>query len=386
MKEIYIIKIRRSVGCLLALFLIMSCATSRKITPKTQVTPGIDIVFVGGEAPDSVFVTVAPIPKDTTMYAKEYYEAVDYGRRDVYAVKDGRVHIDPDSVPSHYNICCDNYLLSSFNMRNYEHLDFIVEDFSKRKYDLKGGIYSIEIPHYKEFLNLRSKLFKLSRYKLTDFELDSLTREMHSLLDRIMSESHPEAATRVAVLLDEDFVPYAYDRLPPGSENTLYYTDLRSRRNSGARSENQEKMINASIETKAPAPVITLNSLDGQSFNITQLRGKWVILDFWVSWCGPCRRGFENMKKLYSDYSDSLEIVGIACGDQTETWSRLVKDLELPWLNLLAPAPEANGGTVAGFPVPAFPTKVIIDPEGRLCDFTVGEDEEFYSRFENMVK
>ena len=385
MKKMLANKARRYMGCLLALLLMASCATSKKVAQILPLAPGIDIVFTG-ESPDSVYVAVAPIPTDTNLFIKEYYESIDHGRRDVYAVKDGRVHIVPDSVPSYYNISCDDYLLSSCYMRSSEHLDFTVADYCKRNYKLTGGIYDLQIPYNKEFHALRSKLFKLSRYKLTELELDSLSREMHSLLDKIMSESHPEAATRAAVLLDEDIVPYAYDRLPQGSENTLYYTDLRARRNSGVRSENQEKMMNTSMETSAPAPEVALNSLDGQIFNISELRGKWVILDFWVSWCGPCRKGFEKMKKLYEEYSDSLEIVGIACGDQTETWSNLVKELDLPWKNLLAPSPESNGGTVAGFPVPAYPTKVIIDPEGRLCDFTVGEDDGFYNRFVNMVK
>lgn len=376
----------RNLVFMMAFILMASCSTSKKIARTQQVIPGIDIVFTGEDVPDSVYVTVAPIPTDTSLHTLRFYEAIDHGRRDVYALKDGKVHIAPDSVASQYKISCDEYLLYACNMRNNEHLDFTVSDFRKREYELKGGIYSIEIPNYREFLELRRKLFKLGRYKLTEQELDSLTGAMHSLIDRIMAESHPEAATRVAVQLDEDFVAYAYDRLPTGSENTLYYTNVRARRNSGVRDMEQEKMINASLETSAPAPTITLNSLDGQTFNISEYHGKWVILDFWVSWCAPCRRGFESMKKLYADYSDCLEIVGIACGDQEDTWRRLVKELELPWRNLLAPNSSATkDGTVAGFPVPAYPTKVIIDPEGRLRDFTVGEDEGFYTRFENMV-
>lgn len=321
----------------MVLVLMTSCATSKKMALTPQPSPGIDIVFTGEDVPDSVYVTVAPIPTDTSLYSLRFYEAIDKGRSDVYAVRDGKVHIASDSVPSQYKIACDEYLLNTCNMRSTEHLDFNVSDFRKRNYELKGGIYSIEIPHYREFLDLRSKLFKLSRYKLTEQEQDSLTDAMHSLIERIMAESHPEAATRVAVLLDEDFVAYAYDRLPAGSENTLYYTNVRARRNSGVRDMEQEKMINTSLDTSAPAPEITLNSLDGQTFNVSEYRGKWVFLDFWVSWCGPCRKGFEKMKKLYADYSDRLEIVGIACGDQEETWRGLVKELELPWRNLLAP-------------------------------------------------
>lgn len=63
-----------------------------------------------------------------------------------------------------------------------------------------------------------------------------------------------------------------------------------------------------------------------------------------------------------------------------------MRELELPWRNPLAPSPSANDGTVVGFPVSAFPTKVIIGPEGRLRAFTVGEDEDFYRRFEKMAK
>lgn len=62
-----------------------------------------------------------------------------------------------------------------------------------------------------------------------------------------------------------------------------------------------------------------------------------------------------------------------------------MKELELHWINLLAPAPESHDGTVAGFPIDAYPTKVIIDPSGRLCDYTVGESDEFYDKLERLL-
>ena len=92
------------------------------------------------------------------------------------------------------------------------------------------------------------------------------------------------------------------------------------------------------------------------------------------------------MKHLYADNADKLEVVAIACGDQTEVWQQLIKDLELPWINLLAPSPESRGGTVGGFPVTAYPTKIVIAPDGSMRDFIVGEDEEFYDKLLNMIK
>lgn len=384
LKETMTINAIRGIGLAALLFSMLSCSTSKKVTQ--NLIPGIDITFTSDQVADSVFVTITPIPTDTTLFTKEYVEASENGRTEAYAVKDRKVHIFPDLVPSVYKISCDYYAMPSYYMRSSDHLDVSISSLSKGIYKTTGGIYSNGIPYSDEFYKLRSKLFKLSRYKLTDQELDSLSKEMNLLIDKIMAESHPETATRVVTLLDVDFAPYAFEKLPDGSQNTLYYTFACAMRNTGARSANQEQMIQESVEISAPVPEITLNSLDGQTFNISSLRSKWVILDFWVSWCAPCRKGFEKMKKLYAENSDKFEIVGISCGDQEETWKKAVEELELPWTNLLAPSPESNDGTVAGYPVTAYPTKIIIDPNGRLCDYIIGEDEGFYSKFENMIQ
>lgn len=369
----------------LGIIFIESCSTPKKMQ-KPDALPGIEITFTGEQVADTVYVTISPIPTDTTLYVKEYVEAMESGHTKAYPVRDNKVHVFPDSVPGIYKIMCDYYSLPSYYMRSDDHLDLTISSLGPPAYKVTGGIYSNELPFADEFYELRRQLFKLSRYKLTEQDFDSLSVKMNSLVDRMMSVSDPETATRIVTQLDSDFAPHAFNSLPEGSENTLYYTYACAICNSNSLSENSQKMLEQSLDTGAPIPEIVVNCLDGEVFDISTLRGKWVVVDFWTSWCGPCIRGFEKMKRFYSDNSDKLEVVAIDCGDQEETWRATVKELELPWINLLAPAPEANEGTVAGFPITAFPTKIILDPTGRLCDYTIGEVEEFYEKLEKLIK
>lgn len=369
----------------LGIGLLASCSTYKNLHGP-NVPPGITITFTGEQVSDSVYVTISPIPVDTTLSVKEYVEAKDNGRTIAFPVKDNKIHIFTDTIPCVYKILCDYYILPSYYLRSNDHLELTISSLGPPEYKVSGGIYSNDIPYADEFYKLKRQLFRLSLHNQSDNDVDSLTVKMNSLLDRMMSESDAETATRIITLLDQDFAPYAFKRLPHGSEKTLFYTYACALRNSASLVENRQKMLEQSLEPGAPVPDIVVNCVDGQVFDVSSLRGKWVVIDFWAAWCGPCKRGFEKMKKIYSRYSDKLEVVAIDCGDHAETWHAAVEELELPWINLLAPAPDANDGTVAGFPVPALPTKITIDPEGRLCDYTIGEIEDFYEKLEKLIK
>mgnify|MGYP001776949842 CR=1 FL=1 len=112
------------------------------------------------------------------------------------------------------------------------------------------------------------------------------------------------------------------------------------------------------------APDFTLKDLQGHDFTLSSLRGKYVILDFWGSWCIWCIKGFPELKEHYAKYKDKLEVVAICCHDTEDRWRKAVERYKLPWVNVFDH--NEHGEITRAYNVQHFPTKVLIDPEGKI--------------------
>lgn len=133
----------------------------------------------------------------------------------------------------------------------------------------------------------------------------------------------------------------------------------------------------------AEAPDFTLKDLAGNDFSLSSLRGKYVVLDFWGSWCGWCIKGIPDMKKYYTKYKDRMEIVGVDCRDTEEKWKAAVEKYELPWLHVRN-TDEAD--ITVKYGIQGYPTKIVVDPEGRVAKIVVGEDPAFYKYLDELFK
>jgi thiol-disulfide isomerase/thioredoxin len=124
------------------------------------------------------------------------------------------------------------------------------------------------------------------------------------------------------------------------------------------------------------APDFTLNDINGKPLKLSSLRGKYVLLDFWGSWCIWCIRGIPQMKQYYEKYKGKFEILGVDCNDTQEKWKEAVKKYELPWLHVYNPR---DSKVLADYGVQGFPTKVLVGPDGKIVKTIVGEDPSFYT-------
>ena len=143
--------------------------------------------------------------------------------------------------------------------------------------------------------------------------------------------------------------------------------------------------IKAKIQDDAPeyAPDFTLPDTAGNDFTLSSLRGKYVVLDFWGTWCKICLKGMPKLKDAQSRYPGRFEIVGVDCGDKTVKWKHWVDSLkdDMPWRHVIM---GRKLYIQQDYRIKGYPTKVLIDPEGKIIKSFVGEDPRFYLLLEEL--
>lgn len=114
------------------------------------------------------------------------------------------------------------------------------------------------------------------------------------------------------------------------------------------------------------APDIILRDVNGKVKRLSDLKGKVVLVDFWASWCGPCRRANPSLILLYNKYKKSgFEIYGVSIDDEPDAWKKAIEKDKLSWSNVI----ETGGweGRVAtNWKVDIVPTSYLLDRSGKI--------------------
>ena len=129
------------------------------------------------------------------------------------------------------------------------------------------------------------------------------------------------------------------------------------------------------IKTNDPIADFTLPDRNGNSFATQSLRGKWIFIDFWASWCSPCRKQFSDLRKIYATYKDkNFEIIGVSKDHDTSQWIKALDKENLVWVNLIEHY-LSKRAVSQQYGVVSLPMNFLINPEGIIVakDLSMGQ-------------
>ncbi len=114
------------------------------------------------------------------------------------------------------------------------------------------------------------------------------------------------------------------------------------------------------------APDFTQNDTAGHPVTLSSFRGRYVLLDFWASWCGPCRQENPAVVKAYHQYHDKgFEILGVSLDQSEKSWKKAIRDDKLSWVHV-SDLKYWNNALVKVYGIQGVPQNFLIDPQGKI--------------------
>ncbi len=168
---------------------------------------------------------------------------------------------------------------------------------------------------------------------------------------------------RAAMSILENFGYYAeasdveplYNTLAPEIKNSLKGKEIK-------------KMIDtyAKVAVGKTAPEITQFTVDSSQFSLSSLKGKYVLIDFWASWCGPCRRENPNVVAVFNQFKDKgFTILGVSYDTKKDRWVKAIADDHLDW-NQVSDLQGWKNATSDEYGIKAIPSNVLVDKNGII--------------------
>lgn len=127
----------------------------------------------------------------------------------------------------------------------------------------------------------------------------------------------------------------------------------------------EEKEMRERMREGNPAPEFTFQNEKGKTINIKKLKGKIIVLDFWASWCGPCRKEIPNVKKVYAEYKDKgIQFLSVSIDAKKEAWTKALKEEQMPWMQ--GWTPDAGKSVMNTYQFGGIPFIILIDKDGNI--------------------
>lgn len=268
------------------------------------------------------------------------------------------------------------------------HVEGAVDD-----YTVSGSVLYEGIAKYPEIKKIEGEIHELNNafseaYKAkNEAEKSRIKKEVKEKYEKFLAAKYEvvkaspdtyEAAYFATQLQPKEGLE-AIELLSEDVKKSSMYPLIKTAKESYEKSLLREKS-KASIVSGNKAPDFKFTTLDGKQITLASFKGKYLLVDFWGTWCGWCIKGIPAMKAAYAKHRAKVEFLGVCCGDTDQKWRASVAHHELPWVNVL----EGDSQLSARYAVGGFPTKVLIDPDGKIVEVFMGESPELYKKLDQL--
>lgn len=145
-----------------------------------------------------------------------------------------------------------------------------------------------------------------------------------------------------------------------------------------------QNAIKNALKKGSVIPHIAYNDPFGKAVDINSFKGKYVLIDFWASWCGPCRKAIPEIKELYSKYKESgLEVLSVSVDTDNTAWRKAMSEENMPWPQVLSPD---KNKTMESFMIIGIPTLYLVDREGKIVEKYTGFSTKLKTQLEEAFK
>jgi thiol-disulfide isomerase/thioredoxin len=241
---------------------------------------------------------------------------------------------------------------------------------------------------------IKNKLDELIQYARSQKVTDELQNEIEEKYNDITKEmlqvsinflnKNPETIFSAYLLMsiiaqgiDEEIIQNAYDKFDEKVKHSALGNQIR---------KEIEKMKVKEIATGELFRDLTLKTPDDKDISISDYVGKnkYVLLDFWASWCGPCRSENPNIVSLYNEYKDKgFEIVGVSMDSDKNSWIKGIKDDGITWPQM-SDLKGWDSEAAMKYKIRGIPFTVLLDKEGKVIDTNL-RGEQLIDKIKTLI-